>query len=130
MAFATVVVDVTAPPVPFFTEPELSVPFTPASFASGQPSPSESKSNWFGIPSPSVSASQLLIAIEEKPISSTSPDDVDAINSKTNEAEAIEALGNLIIKFDLVEDVFAEVLGSEFKLVVAPFATVIVGCAV
>ena len=55
MAFATVVVDVTAPPVPFFTEPELSVPFTPASFASGQPSPSESKSNWFGMPSPSLS---------------------------------------------------------------------------
>jgi hypothetical protein len=52
------------------------------------------------------------------------------MNSKTNEAEAIVALGNLIIKFDLVEDVFAEVLGSEFKLVVAPFATVIVGCAV
>ena len=50
-----VVVDVTAPPVPFFTEPELSVAFTPASFASGQPSPSESKSNRLGMPSPSRS---------------------------------------------------------------------------
>ena len=50
-------VEVTAPPVPFLIEPELKVPVTPDSFASGQPSPSESKSNRFGIPSPSVSIS-------------------------------------------------------------------------
>ena len=56
MAFAMVVVEVTAPPDPFFTEPELKVPFTPDSFASGHPSPSESKSKRLGIPSPSKSA--------------------------------------------------------------------------
>ena len=60
MAFATVVVDVTAPPVPFFTEPLFKVPLTPDSFASGQPSPSLSKSNRFGIPSPSESISVQL----------------------------------------------------------------------
>ena len=55
MALATVVVEVTAPPVPFFTEPALKVPFTPDSFASGQPSPSESKSSLLNMPSLSVS---------------------------------------------------------------------------
>ena len=77
-----------------------------------------------------MSAEQLLIKIDEKPISSTSPDEVDAINSKTNEAEAIVALGNLITKFDFVDIEFADVLGNEFKLLEAPFAIVIVGNAV
>ena len=62
MALAMVVVEVTTPPVPFFTEPEVRVPFTPDSFASGQPSPSESKSKRFGIPSPSVSISAARIS--------------------------------------------------------------------
>ena len=35
--------------------PELGTAVTPASTASGQPSPSESRSKRFGIPSPSVS---------------------------------------------------------------------------
>ena len=41
--------------VPFLSDPLKRVPETLDSFASGQPSPSESKSNLFGIPSPSVS---------------------------------------------------------------------------
>ena len=43
--------------------PVVSVPITPASFASGHPSPSESKSNWFGIPSPSVSFVQVNLGL-------------------------------------------------------------------
>ena len=74
------VVEVTALPVPFFTDPEDKVPVTPDSFASGQPSPSESRSKLFGIPS--LSASQFVeIEIPAKPISSTSPVEVEAINS-------------------------------------------------
>jgi hypothetical protein len=49
------VVDVTDPLSPFFTSPDNKTPLTPASFASGQPSPSESKSKPFGIPSLSSS---------------------------------------------------------------------------
>ena len=77
-----------------------------------------------------MSAAQLLIATEANPISSTSPAEVDAINSNTNDAEAIVALGNLMTKFDLDDVVFAEVLGNKFKLLEAPLATVIVGCEV
>ena len=39
--------------------PVFNVPVTPASLASEQPSPSESKSNWFGMPS--LSKSQFLL---------------------------------------------------------------------
>ena len=74
-----------------------------------------------------MSASQSLIAIEAKPISSTSSAEEEAINSIINDAEAMIGLGNLITTFDLEEVVFAAVLGSDAKLVVAPFATVIVG---
>ena len=45
--------------VKFTTDPVVSVPITPASLASGQPSPSLSKSKWFGIPSPSKSFVQV-----------------------------------------------------------------------
>ena len=41
------------------TFPVVSVPITPASFASGQASPSLSKSKWFGMPSPSKSFVQV-----------------------------------------------------------------------
>ena len=51
------VVVATDPLLPFLIIPLFSVPITPASFASGQPSPSESKSNRLGIPSLSVSIS-------------------------------------------------------------------------
>ena len=57
IALGVVVVEVTAPLAPFFTAPEFKVPLTPASMASVQPSPSESKSSLFGIPSLSVSRS-------------------------------------------------------------------------
>ncbi len=62
MALATfAVVEVAVPDgeVKFTTEPVVSVPVTPASFASGHPSPSESKSKLFGIPSESVSFEQV-----------------------------------------------------------------------
>ena len=56
MAPVVLVVVVTAPPLaPFFTSPVRKVPGTPASLASVQPSPSESKSNWLDKPSLSVS---------------------------------------------------------------------------
>ena len=67
MAFATLlVVEVAVPDgvVKFTTDPVVSVPITPASLASGQPSPSLSKSNWFGIPSPSVSLVQVNFGFE------------------------------------------------------------------
>ena len=51
------VVELTVPFAPFFTDPAFNVPYTAASFASGQPSPSESKSNRLGMPSLSVSIS-------------------------------------------------------------------------
>ena len=57
IALGNVFVEVTFPFTPFLTEPEFKVPVTPASTASVQPSPSESKSNLFGIPSLSVSRS-------------------------------------------------------------------------
>ena len=41
--------------IPFTTFPTNKVPDTPDSLASGQPSPSESKSKLFGIPSSSTS---------------------------------------------------------------------------
>jgi hypothetical protein len=47
----------TSPLLPFLIVPLFSVPITPVSKASGQPSPSESKSKRFGIPSLSVSIS-------------------------------------------------------------------------
>ena len=43
--------------------PVVSAPVTPASFASGHPSPSESKSKWFGIPSLSVSFEQVNLGL-------------------------------------------------------------------
>ena len=46
--------------------PDVNVPFTPDSFASGQPSPSESKSNLLRIPSPSRSSHPTFLT----PISS------------------------------------------------------------
>ena len=53
------VVEVTAPFEPFFTEPEFNVPIILDSLASGQASPSLSKSKWFAIPSPSISFVQV-----------------------------------------------------------------------
>ena len=59
MALATLaVVVLTTPFNPFFTVPVDKVPETPASSASGQLSPSESKSKRFAIPSLSVSVSK------------------------------------------------------------------------
>ena len=54
IAFATVFV-VSDPIVPFLIDPELKEDWIFASFASGHPSPSESKSKVLGIPSLSVS---------------------------------------------------------------------------
>ena len=57
----------TTPFNPFFTVPVVKVPDTPASNASGQPSPSESKSKRFAIPSLSVSKSKKQEAKTAKP---------------------------------------------------------------
>ena len=43
-----------------YTEILVAVAELPASIASAQPSPSESKSKWFKIPSPSVSFEQSV----------------------------------------------------------------------
>ena len=56
-------VDLTTPFNPFFIVPEFNVPETPVSNASVQPSPSESKSKRFGIPSLSVSRSIQFLEI-------------------------------------------------------------------
>ncbi|MFN5422433.1 MAG: hypothetical protein ACK5AO_04125 [bacterium] len=64
MALATlavVVVAVVEPAVRFTILPGFKVPVTPASLASGQPSPSESKSWKFGFPSASVSEVQVVL---------------------------------------------------------------------
>ena len=63
-------VDVAVPaPALLFTKlitlPEVKVPGTLASFESGQPSPSESRSKLLTIPSPSISQSLKLNASEE-----------------------------------------------------------------
>ncbi len=61
MALATLfVVEVIFPFKPFLMVPVVNDPFTPDSKASGQLSPSLSKSNRFGIPSLSVSVSIQL----------------------------------------------------------------------
>ena len=57
------VVLTTAPLLPFLMVPEFNVPRTPASFASGHPSPSESKSKWFGMPSASGSLAQFNLGL-------------------------------------------------------------------
>ena len=44
----------------FITVPVVKVPGTLASLASGQPSPSESRSSWLGIPSLSVSCKEHI----------------------------------------------------------------------
>ena len=55
--------------LPLFKFPVIKVPATADSFASGQPSPSESKSSLLGIPSSSVSVSvkQFVGFKKEKP---------------------------------------------------------------
>ena len=53
-----VVVETVDPAERLTTLPEFKVPVIPASFASVQPSPSESKSKLFGLPSPSKSLLQ------------------------------------------------------------------------
>ena len=68
IALATPVVEYT--PVPAFNVvliivPLVKTPFTPDSFASGHPSPSESKSKRLGIPSPSVSNSDDVLLPQE-----------------------------------------------------------------
>ena len=62
MALATfaVVVLVVAPAGRLITVPVVNVPITPASLASGQPSPSLSRSKWFGIPSVSLLSLQVV----------------------------------------------------------------------
>ena len=57
----------TTPYKPFFTVPVDKNPDTPASNASGQPSPSESKSKRFEMPSLSVSWSKKQEANTAKP---------------------------------------------------------------
>jgi hypothetical protein len=57
LELATLLVVVGLAIVPFLSDPLKSVPETLDSFASGQPSPSESKSNLLGMPSLSLSIS-------------------------------------------------------------------------
>ena len=59
MALATFEVVVNVLPDKFWRFPAINVPLTPASFASGHPSPSESKSSQLLIPSPSTSKLQV-----------------------------------------------------------------------
>ena len=67
--FATFDVEFKLPGVPLIIVPEFKFKATFVSFASGQPSPSESKSFLLGMPSPSVSVSvkQLVGRKNEKP---------------------------------------------------------------
>ena len=67
MALLTVVF-VNEPLTLLIKVPESKVPDTPASFASLQPSPSESKSNRFGIPSLSISGLQVAAKLSEKSV--------------------------------------------------------------
>ena len=82
----------------------------------------------FGIPSPSESHGKEIVK-PEKPMSSTSPDEVEATNSNSNDAEESEVFGNVNVTLDLVDIALAAVIGRNDKLLVAPFATVIVGAA-
>ena len=56
--FGVVAVVVVEPETRLTTLPAFNVPAIPASSASGQPSPSESRSKLFGMPSPSISFEQ------------------------------------------------------------------------
>ena len=66
--------------------PEVEIYVVPASTASGQPSPSESKSKRLGIPSPSVSKDSfeeagLLVHKYPEPASITIKDKSDALSA-------------------------------------------------